>query len=231
MPWASTPSSAASGVALSGAAQPRSIARALYRQPQILFLDETFDQLDLVRSERSLTAKATRGNWLVIVSTDGNGRGVDRIVQLAPAEATAPTKTAPAGAASRDRPGLFRRLDSEDAGLRFQGRQALVDRRMRELAKRGTATCRGRRRADKVDAAPRDRAERQRPCGFGRDPDRLDLEVTSCPGPVGVSVLRSKRRRRQGDRCGEKEGVGGFHGESLAENWRRSSSRQRFRTD
>ena len=43
------------GMALSGGQRSRVLlARALYRRPQILFLDETFDQLDLAK-ERAIT--------------------------------------------------------------------------------------------------------------------------------------------------------------------------------
>ncbi len=42
-------------MALSGGQKQRVLlARALYRQPQILFLDEAFDQLDLA-TERAIT--------------------------------------------------------------------------------------------------------------------------------------------------------------------------------
>ena len=72
------------GVALSGGQKQRVLlARALYRQPQILFLDETFDQLDLAR-EQSITAGLRQtGIGLVIVShRPETVRAVDRIVEL-----------------------------------------------------------------------------------------------------------------------------------------------------
>lgn len=72
------------GVALSGGQRSRVLlARALYRQPQILFLDETFDQLDLAR-ERAITDGLRKtGIGLVIVSHRPETVGsVDRIVQL-----------------------------------------------------------------------------------------------------------------------------------------------------
>ncbi len=73
------------GVALSGGQRSRVLlARALYRQPQILFLDETFDQLDLAR-ERAITDGLRKtGIGLVIVSHRPETVGsVDRIVRLA----------------------------------------------------------------------------------------------------------------------------------------------------
>jgi ATP-binding cassette subfamily B protein RaxB len=72
------------GVALSGGQRSRVLlARALYREPQILFLDETFDQLDLAR-ERSITDGLRKtGIGLVIVSHRPETVGsVDRIVSL-----------------------------------------------------------------------------------------------------------------------------------------------------
>ncbi|MDH4115106.1 MAG: ATP-binding cassette domain-containing protein, partial [Burkholderiaceae bacterium] len=75
------------GVALSGGQRSRVLlARALYREPQILFLDETFDQLDLDR-ERAITDRLRRtGIGIVIVSHRPETVGaVDRIVRLGPA--------------------------------------------------------------------------------------------------------------------------------------------------
>jgi ATP-binding cassette, subfamily B, bacterial CvaB/MchF/RaxB len=72
------------GMALSGGQRSRVLlARALYRKPQILFLDETFDQLDLAR-ERSITDGLRKtGIGVVIVSHRPETVGaVDRIVQL-----------------------------------------------------------------------------------------------------------------------------------------------------
>jgi ATP-binding cassette subfamily B protein RaxB len=72
------------GVALSGGQRSRVLlARALYREPQILFLDETFDQLDLAR-ERAITDGLRRtGVGLVVVSHRPETVGaVDRIVRL-----------------------------------------------------------------------------------------------------------------------------------------------------
>jgi ATP-binding cassette subfamily B protein RaxB len=72
------------GVALSGGQRSRVLlARALYRQPQILFLDETFDQLDLAR-ERAITDGLRQTSLgLVIVSHRPETVGaVDRIVRL-----------------------------------------------------------------------------------------------------------------------------------------------------
>lgn len=72
------------GVALSGGQKQRVLlARALYRQPQVLFLDEAFDQLDLAR-EREITERLkTLGISLVIVShRPETVREVDRLVRL-----------------------------------------------------------------------------------------------------------------------------------------------------
>jgi len=71
-------------VALSGGQKQRVLlARALYRRPQILFLDEAFDQLDLAR-EREITARLKQlGISLVIVShRPETVRSVDRTVRL-----------------------------------------------------------------------------------------------------------------------------------------------------
>jgi ATP-binding cassette subfamily B protein RaxB len=78
------------GMALSGGQRSRVLlARALYRRPQILFLDETFDQLDLAK-ERAITDGLRKtGIGLVIVSHRPETVGaVDRIVRLGEVEAT-----------------------------------------------------------------------------------------------------------------------------------------------
>jgi len=72
------------GMALSGGQKQRVLlARALYREPQILFLDEAFDQLDLAR-EREITARLRQlGLGLVIVShRPDTVRNVDRVVAV-----------------------------------------------------------------------------------------------------------------------------------------------------
>jgi ATP-binding cassette subfamily B protein RaxB len=72
------------GVALSGGQKQRVLlARALYRRPEVLFLDEAFDQLDLAR-EREITERLkTLGIGLVIVShRPETVRAVDRTVRL-----------------------------------------------------------------------------------------------------------------------------------------------------
>jgi ATP-binding cassette subfamily B protein RaxB len=71
-------------VALSGGQKQRVLlARALYRRPQILFLDETFDQLDLAREQSITTGLRQTGIGLVIVShRPETVRAVDRIVEL-----------------------------------------------------------------------------------------------------------------------------------------------------
>jgi len=72
------------GVALSGGQKQRVLlARALYRRPEVLFLDEAFDQLDLAR-EREITERLkTLGMSMVIVShRPETVRAVDRTVRL-----------------------------------------------------------------------------------------------------------------------------------------------------
>jgi ATP-binding cassette subfamily B protein RaxB len=72
------------GTALSGGQKQRVLlARALYRKPHIVFLDEAFDQLDLAR-ERQITDRLKQwGVGLVIVShRPETVRNVDRIVHV-----------------------------------------------------------------------------------------------------------------------------------------------------
>lgn len=84
------------GVALSGGQKQRVLlARALYRQPQILFLDEAFDQLDLALEQRVTESLRQQGYGLVIVShRPETVRRVDRIIELRGA-VVEPTLTAP----------------------------------------------------------------------------------------------------------------------------------------
>ncbi len=72
------------GVALSGGQKQRVLlARALYRRPQILFLDEAFDQLDLARELEISERLKKIGMGVVIVShRPDTVRNVDRIVRL-----------------------------------------------------------------------------------------------------------------------------------------------------
>jgi ATP-binding cassette subfamily B protein RaxB len=71
------------GMALSGGQERVLLARALYRKPHIVFLDEAFDQLDLAR-EREITERLRRlGVGLVIVShRPETVRNVDRVIQV-----------------------------------------------------------------------------------------------------------------------------------------------------
>ncbi len=75
------------GIALSGGQKQRLIlARALYRRPQALFLDEAFDQLDLAREREITEGLKHLGMGLVIVShRPETVRAVDRLVALGPA--------------------------------------------------------------------------------------------------------------------------------------------------
>jgi ATP-binding cassette subfamily B protein RaxB len=72
------------GVALSGGQKQRVLlARALYRKPQVLFLDEAFDQLDLAREQEISERLRKLGIAIVIVShRPDTVRNVDRIVRL-----------------------------------------------------------------------------------------------------------------------------------------------------
>jgi ATP-binding cassette subfamily B protein RaxB len=59
------------------------LARALYRQPQIVFLDEAFDQLDLSLETRITDTLRARGLGIVVVShRPDTVRSVDRVVAL-----------------------------------------------------------------------------------------------------------------------------------------------------
>jgi ATP-binding cassette subfamily B protein RaxB len=69
------------------------LARALYRRPQILFLDEAFDQLDLALEQRITVGLRQIGVGLVVVShRPDTVRDVDRVVRLG--ESAAPTSAA-----------------------------------------------------------------------------------------------------------------------------------------
>jgi ATP-binding cassette subfamily B protein RaxB len=57
------------GSALSGGQKQRVLlARALYRKPQVLFLDEAFDQLDLATERRISEGLASKERAIVVVS-------------------------------------------------------------------------------------------------------------------------------------------------------------------
>lgn len=74
------------GVALSGGQKQRLLlARALYRQPEILFLDEAFDQLDLEREYEITDRLATLGVGMIIVThRPDTVRRVDRVIEIVP---------------------------------------------------------------------------------------------------------------------------------------------------
>jgi len=84
------------GVALSGGQKQRVLlARALYRKPQVLFLDEAFDQLDLAREQEISERLRKLGIGIVIVSHRPDTiRSVDRIVRLGRDEPPAPAPAA-----------------------------------------------------------------------------------------------------------------------------------------
>ena len=72
------------GVALSGGQKQRLLlARALYRKPEILFLDEAFDQLDLDREYEITDRLVQLGLGVVIVShRPDTVRRVDRVIDI-----------------------------------------------------------------------------------------------------------------------------------------------------
>jgi ATP-binding cassette subfamily B protein RaxB len=72
------------GVALSGGQKQRLLlARALYRRPEILFLDEAFDQLDLDREYEITDRLVQLGLGVVIVShRPDTVRRVDRVIDI-----------------------------------------------------------------------------------------------------------------------------------------------------
>jgi len=80
------------------------LARALYRQPHVLFLDEAFDQLDLALEQQVTRQLRQLGIGLVIVShRPETVRQVDRLVRLgAPAAPRAPAPAAPSAPADPD---------------------------------------------------------------------------------------------------------------------------------
>jgi ATP-binding cassette, subfamily B, bacterial CvaB/MchF/RaxB len=76
------------GVALSGGQKQRLLlARALYRKPEILFLDEAFDQLDLEREYEITDRLVQLGLGVVIVShRPDTVRRVNRIIDISPTQ-------------------------------------------------------------------------------------------------------------------------------------------------
>jgi ATP-binding cassette subfamily B protein RaxB len=82
------------GVALSGGQKQRVLlARALYRKPQILFLDEAFDQLDLAREREISTRLRATGIGIVIVShRPETVSSVDRVIRMGPPAPGAPAR-------------------------------------------------------------------------------------------------------------------------------------------
>ncbi|MCU0939067.1 MAG: ATP-binding cassette domain-containing protein, partial [Burkholderiaceae bacterium] len=65
------------------------LARALYRRPHVLFLDEAFDQLDLGLEQQITDRLRKAGLGIVIVShRPDTVRTVDRVVRLGKVDAT-----------------------------------------------------------------------------------------------------------------------------------------------
>ena len=73
------------GMALSGGQKQRVLlARALYRKPQLVFLDEAFDQLDIALEQDIASALATQGLAIAVVShRPDTARQASRTVLLA----------------------------------------------------------------------------------------------------------------------------------------------------
>ncbi len=72
------------GMAMSGGQKQRVLlARALYRHPAMLFLDETFDQIDLAQEQRIVDGLRALGLSIVIVShRPDTVRSVDKLIRL-----------------------------------------------------------------------------------------------------------------------------------------------------
>src|SRR5258706_1967449 len=85
------------GTALSGGQKQRVLlARALYRKPQILFLDEAFDQMDLALERRISSAFSERSLSLVLVSHRlGSFCPSTKRIELSQATGTQPNVTSP----------------------------------------------------------------------------------------------------------------------------------------
>lgn len=83
------------GMALSGGQKQRVLlARALYRRPQILFLDEAFDQMDVALERRISTALAKQALAVVLVShRDETVSGSVKRIQMGPRSTVLPAVT------------------------------------------------------------------------------------------------------------------------------------------
>jgi len=85
------------GMALSGGQKQRVLlARALYRKPRILFLDEAFDQVDLALERRISTALTQQALSLVVVSHRPETAAVSSKRLELPAHAATPAAPQPA---------------------------------------------------------------------------------------------------------------------------------------
>jgi len=95
------------GSALSGGQKQRVLlARALYRRPQIVFLDEAFDQLDLARERDIVAQLRALGIGVVLVSHRPESlRQVDRVVALGNPPDVIALRPRAAGAAHAQGPG------------------------------------------------------------------------------------------------------------------------------
>ena len=84
-------------MALSGGQKQRVLlARALYRKPRILFLDEAFDQVDLALERRISTALTQQALSLVVVSHRPETAAVSSKRLELPAHAATPAAPQPA---------------------------------------------------------------------------------------------------------------------------------------
>ena len=206
------------GVALSGGQRSRVLlARALYRQPQILFLDETFDQLDLARERAITDGLRHTGIGLVIVSHRPETVGaVDRIVRLGTAEATAANENGARRRRSFARsPGTTSRAER----LRRRAGSSATPGTARpsacaRLAKRGTARC------PPPASCRHSRSGTPSPCRAPAPPagsadtrTGCSLQVDQLPRPGRrIRVAVGGGTGRKGGGGSEEEGVGGFHG-------------------
>ncbi|HUQ99254.1 MAG TPA: ATP-binding cassette domain-containing protein, partial [Gemmatimonadaceae bacterium] len=85
------------GMALSGGQKQRVLlARALYRIPKILFLDEAFDQIDVALERKISSALSDKATSLVIVShrAETVASSIKRVELNMPSRAVSPSVAA-----------------------------------------------------------------------------------------------------------------------------------------